>query len=185
MNKKGLHTKKLIEFSADPAPQWAIDGEGQWTWSGGTHVAGNFFSYARARQYFLRGLTDERPEERAANFANMFRSLGQVIHVIQDMAQPEHSRNDIHPKPDPNFRCSLGRDQLAKFFKEPSAYEKYVEDQTTGGNLERMLQDLESAAAAKNLPAYIAPAFSLPKEYFTRAEAPSSAATRKTSLPSR
>ncbi|BCO30781.1 hypothetical protein TspCOW1_08840 [Thiohalobacter sp. COW1] len=33
---------------------------------------------------------------RKAYWATTFRALGDVLHLIQDMAQPQHTRNDLH-----------------------------------------------------------------------------------------
>jgi hypothetical protein len=35
-------------------------------------------------------------EQRKRNLAAAFRAIGQVIHLVQDMAQPQHTRNDSH-----------------------------------------------------------------------------------------
>ncbi len=53
-------------------------------------------SYRDAREYFWRGLTLRDENERARNFGASFQSLGQIIHHVQDMAQPQHVRNDVH-----------------------------------------------------------------------------------------
>ena len=58
-------------------------GPNQWTWQG-----------ARAWQY--NGLTDTSKASRDQAFANMFRSLGQTTHLIADLSQPGHTRNDAH-----------------------------------------------------------------------------------------
>src|SRR3990172_7950744 len=42
-------------------------------------------------------LTSPTDTERQANFAKTFKGLGHLIHLIQDVAQPAHVRNDAHP----------------------------------------------------------------------------------------
>ena len=58
------------------------------------------FSYRRARQYFFNALTLQGPENlikgRNDHWALLFQTLGHVIHHVQDMAQPQHTRNDPH-----------------------------------------------------------------------------------------
>jgi hypothetical protein len=77
-----------------PSPQWALEDTGDVT-SAVSGVQNN--SYRQAEQYFYSGLITPTAAGRAAYFSSMFQSLGQVVHHIQDMAQPQHTRNDIHP----------------------------------------------------------------------------------------
>jgi hypothetical protein len=46
--------------------------------------------------YFYQGLTASAERERKRNMSLVFRSLGQVAHLLQDAAQPQHTRNDSH-----------------------------------------------------------------------------------------
>ena len=54
------------------------------------------FSVAEAGEYYHRSLTLPAKADRDAQLALTFRALGQVIHLIQDAAQPQHTRNDAH-----------------------------------------------------------------------------------------
>lgn len=54
------------------------------------------FSWPDARSAFLRALTAATPEAREQELAQTFRILGHVIHLVQDAAVPEHTRNDWH-----------------------------------------------------------------------------------------
>ncbi|MBF0592609.1 MAG: hypothetical protein HQL02_11035 [Nitrospirae bacterium] len=65
------------------AYDWANDGRNDWSW-------------ANARKYFYEGLTliDEVQREQALTKA--FTALGHVVHLVQDMAVPAHTRSDIH-----------------------------------------------------------------------------------------
>ena len=71
----------------------------------------NHFTYEDARENMWRALTGERgrssppysaaaraadAQERLYRWATAFRSLGDAIHLLQDGAQPQHVRNDIH-----------------------------------------------------------------------------------------
>lgn len=89
----------------------------------------NHFSYADARDNMWLALTGQRMKytasqpydgaaresdsiERLYRWATMFRSLGDVVHLLQDGAQPQHVRNDPHG----NILTS----------KEQQAYEGYT-----------------------------------------------------------
>ena len=92
------------------SPDWALEDTG---------VIGNQdFSYRDARQYFYDALTKGPKAEREKNFGLTFQTLGQVIHHIQDMAQPQHVRNDAH--------------LAAPIVGNPSAYERYTNDVRSG-----------------------------------------------------
>lgn len=64
---------------------------------------GNHFSIIDARRamlYALRGKDETKAldkAERAAYWATAFRALGDAMHLLQDMAQPQHTRDDPHP----------------------------------------------------------------------------------------
>lgn len=77
------------------------------------------YSLRRAQNYFYAALSKENQEAREENFAKLFRSIGQVIHHIQDMAQPQHVRNDAH--------CDNKCKEYEKYgLFEPSIFEKYT-----------------------------------------------------------
>ena len=54
------------------------------------------YSYRDAREYYYKALTVANERDRKRNMSDMFRSLGQVAHLVQDLAQPQHTRNDSH-----------------------------------------------------------------------------------------
>ena len=54
------------------------------------------FSYKDAREHFLLSLTERHPKERERRLADTFYALGHVIHLIQDLASPAHTRNAPH-----------------------------------------------------------------------------------------
>jgi hypothetical protein len=97
-----------------PAPDWALGLQGH-----GPSPDQNQFSLPDARVYQARSLTESSPSERDRSTAKLFRTLGQVIHVLQDMAQPQHTRND------PHLGCVSGVLQFVA--GERSWYEKYTE----------------------------------------------------------
>jgi len=97
-----------------PAPDWALGLQG---W--GSNPDQNHFSLLDARIYQFRSLTESSRVERDRNTAFLFRTLGQVIHVLQDMAQPQHTRNDSH------LGCTNALPQFVG--GEKSWYEAYTE----------------------------------------------------------
>ncbi len=90
-------------------PQWAAGRQGavygvmpsskEWVVDGANRsVLGTpqEYSYAHARDYHLYSLTSPDPVVRANYTGKLFQSLGHIVHHIQDMAQPQHVRDDIH-----------------------------------------------------------------------------------------
>src|SRR5690349_2831162 len=66
-----------------------------------------------------------RQQWRQAYWATTFRALGNVLHLNQDMAQPQHTRNEPHSgKP-----CPIGTTCLAG---HTSIYEKYINARALG-----------------------------------------------------
>jgi len=101
------------------ASDWGVFGVG-------SLGAYNDFPYASkdptrdARIHFFNGISGSDPAVRSQELALMFRSLGQVMHLIQDMAQPQHVRNDAHLDLSDSAAAFLG-------CQAPSAYERYVD----------------------------------------------------------
>lgn len=85
-----------------------------WGFNGGQALRPNAFSWTKAREYLYAALTSAAPEQRNQNLHGMFRSLGQVMHLVQDLAQPAHVRNDLHL-----FHPAIGGNM--------DLYEKYVD----------------------------------------------------------
>lgn len=73
---------------AVPSPVWALGDP--------RPRPGQQFSLWDAGEYYYRSLTLPAKTDRDAQLAVTFRSLGQVIHLIQDAAQPQHTRDDTH-----------------------------------------------------------------------------------------
>jgi hypothetical protein len=96
------------------SPTWALADRGP--------VNGQEYSFRNARSYLLNALTSGTKSEREAAFTRTFQTLGMVIHHLQDMAQPQHVRNDLHCK---EAICR-------PFFHSPSAYEDYTEKRFGG-----------------------------------------------------
>src|SRR5712691_1665011 len=73
-----------------PAPDWALDP---------APISSQIFGFKHGRSYFFDALTKSTKADRDASLALTFRTIGQVAHVVQDMGQPQHTRNDSHLLP--------------------------------------------------------------------------------------
>lgn len=58
---------------------------------------GQGYSWNDARHNYYTALTSQTTDQRNEHFARTFRSVGQIMHLVEDMAVPEHTRNDAHP----------------------------------------------------------------------------------------
>ncbi len=54
------------------------------------------WSWQNTRQYFLDALTSATKTDRDEALKSTFQGLGHLVHLIQDMASPAHTRNDPH-----------------------------------------------------------------------------------------
>lgn len=59
-------------------------------------LLGGDWSWRRARESYYKGLTSLNKVLRERYFADTFRALGQVMHLVQDASVPAHVRNDPH-----------------------------------------------------------------------------------------
>jgi len=62
----------------------------------GTQSPGGHYSWHDVRGYFLNALTSQTKTDRDENFAETFRGLGQLMHLVQDLSVPAHTRDDGH-----------------------------------------------------------------------------------------
>lgn len=120
----------LAGFST--SPDWALEDRGP--------IALQDYSYEDARDAYLQALSCRTAPCRRDAFSLVFQTMGHVIHHIQDMGQPQHTRNDIHPIEPRNF------------------YEKYTE-----GNNAR-IRDIIDANAYGDFP--FAQYCPLPRNYW-------------------
>ncbi len=78
---------------------YILSGQSAILWSQnqlGMQDPGGFYSWYDVRNYFYSGLTAYDKKTRDTNFAETFRGLGQLMHLVQDMSVPEHARDDGH-----------------------------------------------------------------------------------------
>ena len=94
-------------------------------------VAGQTFSLRGAKDDFYKALTSASKPDRNAAFGSLFVTLGHVIHLVQDVAQPQHVRNDMHCDAE---ICRDGELLLQGILNKklplynPSRYESYTYD---------------------------------------------------------
>jgi hypothetical protein len=105
------------------SPDWALEDKGEF--------ATQLHSLADARTYLYKAVTlvDPLSVQNSANlrsqyFGLTFQTLGHVMHHLQDMAQPQHVRNDLHCDA---WVCKAGASISGNpEFHAPSVYEKYT-----------------------------------------------------------
>jgi len=59
-------------------------------------AGGGLWSWRNTRDHYVRALTSEQRRDRDRAFADTFRGLGHLTHLIQDASVPAHARNDAH-----------------------------------------------------------------------------------------
>jgi hypothetical protein len=96
------------------------------------------YSYRDLQAHIYLGLTGQNSVVRLGEWTKVFQALGQVIHHIQDMAQPEHVRNDGHLTIEKDTLKKLGlsesvkkelSDILTDQIGDPSWYEEFTNKQ--------------------------------------------------------
>jgi hypothetical protein len=99
------------------SPDWALE-------DASTFV-NQAFSYRHARDYLYKALTESSGIDRRRYFGLTFQSIGHVIHHLQDMAQPQHVRNDPHCD---SWKCMTAA-TLTGYPRlyAPSGYEAYTD----------------------------------------------------------
>jgi hypothetical protein len=103
---KGLNTGGIIIWG-EPSLQWGKNSTNGWDWE-------------NARNYYHSALRSINRDSRESAFANTFRALGQVIHLVQDIAVPAHTRNDAHNFPKKQldmYEMYTKKDDVIKFLK--------------------------------------------------------------------
>ena len=129
------------------APDWAIGAKDTFTNENKANTTRlNHFTVFDAREAMFRALTGmdksgskaigvggstpgtpaDKEAVRKAYWATTFRALGDLVHLIQDMAQPQHTRNDPHAGSD-DYNTSSGP------LGHKSYYEKYIDDRAKQG----------------------------------------------------
>jgi hypothetical protein len=89
----GSYPVSSILWATNPSQQQAVGGTtGDWSWQKAKEY---YYIYLTGKDF--NGVQRARTEaERNSYFADCLRSLGQVIHLLQDSSVPPHTRNDLH-----------------------------------------------------------------------------------------
>ncbi|MFH1672418.1 MAG: hypothetical protein ABIF87_03185 [Pseudomonadota bacterium] len=76
----------------EPAPDGAkVETENEWDWD---HAREHYYIYLTGKDFQGNSVAATK-DQREEYFAKCFRSLGQLLHLLQDMAVPAHVRNDF------------------------------------------------------------------------------------------
>lgn len=145
------------EFGCKRSPDWALGSTDAFDIHAGPNAnRTNHFSIVDAHEAVWRAITGTRSNdnhsvaqnaaERLTYWATAFRTLGDVVHHIQDMAQPQHSRNDPHA----GAACVTSSTCLGG---HASYYELYIDARATGElHFAVGEQSVEIPAALPSLP---------------------------------
>ncbi|MGH8593311.1 MAG: hypothetical protein ACREV3_05495, partial [Gammaproteobacteria bacterium] len=98
-NNQGLSAYLVVSGTA--SPDYILDDDV----CSSSPCAHSSFSWKAARGDFLDALTKPDQTAREKAWAHMFESLGHIVHHVEDMAQPQHVRNEPH---DPFFKDCEG-----------------------------------------------------------------------------
>jgi len=60
----------------------------------------NYYSLNSALEYMRLGFTASGKDDRKSNQAKMFVAIGHILHLMNDMNVPAHTRDDAHPNGD-------------------------------------------------------------------------------------
>lgn len=96
----------------------------------------NDHSWLEGRSRYFNGLTAPTHEERSGNLLRLCRGLGHIVHLMEDMAQPSHTRNDPH--------VSHGENPLLSQGAHPAHLEDWAERYQ--GTVQAMIDSVQGAA---------------------------------------
>ncbi len=87
-----------------------------WGQSPDLQPMGEEFTWQNARQSYFSGLTASTQAEREQQLALAFRTLGQLIHLVQDASLPAHTRVINRPNSGGGFKSRMAGPTGRKFF---------------------------------------------------------------------
>jgi hypothetical protein len=91
------------------------------------------------------GTAKEKEAKRMQYWASTFKALGNVVHLVQDAAQPQHARNEDHP---------VGG---------PKAYEKYIESRMNPEPLGTWRNPFTNVGQTVTIPALVIGEYPVPE----------------------
>lgn len=189
-NDQGLRVGLRI---GQKAPDWGIGADDAFAdENAADQWRRNHFTVFDAREAMFRALTGmsgsgsraigaggstpntaaDKEAVRKAYWATAFRALGDLVHLIQDMAQPQHTRNDPHAGSD-NY------DQAAGPAGHKSFYESYIEARAAQTEIVESNSHRYTPDALVYDNGYPIPRFNSYAEYFSTQHLESSVMARK------
>ncbi|GEM_PF-2029310 len=90
--------------------QWVMNGQ-----SGGADYGRNVWGYPTIGTSFHKAFTEKTLEKRTSALTAAFRSMGQVMHLVEDNTVPDHARDLAHPGD--GWEEFMARDRPDKFGK--------------------------------------------------------------------
>ncbi len=136
-NVGGVQEFPLLVAKTITSPSWALEDRGE--------IGEQSNSFRDARNYMFLALTtgagaplNQAALAREVLWSQTFQSLGEVVHHIQDMAQPQHVRNDIHLDEYEWYGLNP--------FYNPSKYEVYGRERAVIDNIKRLARTAQAAA---------------------------------------
>jgi hypothetical protein len=99
-----------------PSPNWALEDGGEVTTVLGPCAESGrnqTYSYRQAQDHLYNSLTGQAASYRQQEISIALQTLGHVVHHVQDMAQPQHVRNDKHNERDQAY-YEIYTDQFVK-----------------------------------------------------------------------
>ena len=113
----------LVNSAAQSSPDWSLNASPL-----------NSTSYWALKNYHYVALTASGSQQRSDAMGMVFETLGHIVHHLQDMAQPQHVRNDLHwetPRGedcDPSDQSSVMYCDAYRVLSTPSTYERWTKD---------------------------------------------------------
>jgi hypothetical protein len=92
ITKGGLSDIALFRYQLSTTGVNALD----WAWDNRGAVLNPDHGWVHAREIYRAALLSPGRNTRQSRLAETFFDLGHVIHLLQDMGQPQHTRNDAH-----------------------------------------------------------------------------------------
>lgn len=134
------------------------------------------FAWTDAREAFMCALTYNRNTDRSMNladrrlcYATTFKALGHVAHLLQDMAQPQHTRDDKHNPPHGVIQPPIATDPDRRTFEVWTNFRATGGQEISAANEVGQFRSIFGAAPALPIrtTGYPVPQFSKPVKFFS------------------
>ena len=146
----GVRPGSLLGKPNLPSPDWAIQ-------DANPEPSHQEFAFKNAREYARSALTAATLQERETKWGRVFQAIGQVIHHLQDMAQPQHVRNDAH--------LDLGEEEIrvgSFIVSSPRRYERFTAREPAKTRVRSLAGEAQSVVS---FPSQNSP-FTHPRKFF-------------------